>query len=474
MRILFVSGLSGDTRRYRCSHHQQQLALQGIDSHLCEATDPQLYAEVVACDLLILQRVAWSPLIGDLVDLAHARGLPVVFETDDLIFAPELFDRIALFETLPPDQAQRLRSDLALQAQTFTQCDCVLTSTGYLAQAAEARGKPAYVQRNAASAAMVAAAEEAYDLRQARLAQQIGQQASPSASEEQASLPAVRPVVIGYFSGTGSHNRDFALVAPVLAELLGRYPHLSLHLSGHLEIGGSLLAYADRIRRAPFVAWQELPSLVAQIDINLAPLELDNPFCQAKSEIKYTEAALVGVPTVASPTEAYLYAIRDGEDGFLAASTDAWREALTVLIEQPALREQIGAAARRAVYAAYLPARASQSLVETVHAILAQHARPPAAPEAVLQLLARRTVTQIEQKQDELAQLERQAGQLRQMVAFWEGGKQQEGADFWRSGLQNTQSKQQTILREILARLEQPGAGRSAASNAAGDARSAA
>ena len=67
------------------------------------------------------------------------------------------------------------------------------------------------------------------------------------------------------------------------------------------------------------MAWQGLPNIVAQIDINLAPLELDNPFCQAKSEIKFTEAALVGVPTVASPTQAFVYAMRDGEDGLLAA-----------------------------------------------------------------------------------------------------------------------------------------------------------
>lgn len=460
MRILFVSGLSGDTRRYRCAHHQEQLALQGIDSCLCEAADPQLYGEVVACDLLILQRVAWSPLIADIVELAHSRGLPVVFETDDLIFAPELFDRIALFETLPPDQARRLRADLLLQAQTFTHCDCVLTSTDYLAQAAEARGKRAYVQRNAAGAVMVAAAEAAYALRHSGPLT-LQEPASPPALQP-ASPPALQPVVIGYFSGTGSHNRDFALVAPVLAELLGRYPHLSLHLSGQLEIGGSLLAYSDRIRRAPFVAWQELPALVAQIDINLAPLELDNPFCQAKSEIKYTEAALVGVPTVASPTEAYLYAMRDEamrdeEVGLLAANADEWRAALTRLIEQPDLRRRMGAAARRAVYAAYLPETAAPALVATLQTILAQHSRPPAEPQAILQLLAQQAVAQITQSQAKLEQVERQAEQLRRMVAFWEGSKAGEGAEFWRNGLENTQGKQQAILREILARLEQAG-----------------
>lgn len=445
MRILFVSGLGGDTRRYRCTHHQQQLALHGIESVLCEANEPRLFVEAAACDLVILHRVSWSSIIQDVTDLAHSRGLPVIFETDDLIFAPELFDRIAFVDTLPPDAAQRFRADLAGQAQTFTQCDCVLTSTEYLAEAAEARGKPAYVQRNAASADMVAAAEQAYALRQQRLAQQAGARGKA-------------PLVIGYFSGTGSHNRDFALVSPILAELMGHHSQLWLHLSGHLEIGGSLLAYTDRIRRAPFVAWQELPNLVAQIDINLAPLELDNPFCQAKSEIKYTEAALVGVPTVASPTQAYAYAVEHGRTGLLAADADEWRAALTLLIEQPERRQEMGEAARRAVYAAYLPEQAGESLVALLHTVLQRHAPPPAEPGAVLQLLAQRAVAQIERQAAELAQAGRQAEQVRQLLARWEGGGSREDAEFWRTGLQATQERQQAVLREILARLEQQGA----------------
>src|SRR5204863_5326912 len=105
----------------------------------------------------------------------------------------------------------------------------------------------------------------------------------------------------------------------------------------------------------------ELPQLIAQIDINLAPLELDNPFCQAKSEIKYTEAALVGVPTVASPTDAFAYAITHGENGLLAATVDEWQAALSQLIEQPEARQQLGAVARQRVYQEYVPQVCSQA-----------------------------------------------------------------------------------------------------------------
>ena len=91
--------------------------------------------------------------------------------------------------------------------------------------------------------------------------------------------------------------------------------------------------------------------------------------------------------------------------------------------------------------------------MNTLHTIIERHAPPPAAPSAVLQLLAKQTVAEIERKQADLEQVQHQAEQLRQMLAQWEGSGR-EGADFWRSGLQATQARQQAILREILARLE--------------------
>jgi glycosyltransferase involved in cell wall biosynthesis len=77
-----------------------------------------------------------------------------------------------------------------------------------------------------------------------------------------------------------------------------------------------------------FVPLDQLPNEIAQFDVNLAPLEVGNPFCEAKSELKYFEAALAGVPTIASPTGPYRRAIRHGETGFLVppANPDALAE----------------------------------------------------------------------------------------------------------------------------------------------------
>ena len=71
---------------------------------------------------------------------------------------------------------------------------------------------------------------------------------------------------------------------------------------------------------------------IARFDINLAPLEVGNIFCESKSELKFYEAALVDRPTVASPTEPYRNAIVHGQTGFLATTEDEWYEAVTALV----------------------------------------------------------------------------------------------------------------------------------------------
>ena len=89
----------------------------------------------------------------------------------------------------------------------------------------------------------------------------------------------------------------------------------------------------------------ELADELARFDINLAPLEPGNVFCEAKSELKFFEAALVDVPTIASPSGPFCRCIRDGETGFLADCEPEWYDRLTTLVADPGLRRRMGHAA---------------------------------------------------------------------------------------------------------------------------------
>ena len=56
---------------------------------------------------------------------------------------------------------------------------------------------------------------------------------------------------LGYFSGTPTHNRDFAIVEPALDRLLDEDPRLELRVVGFPPPSGRLARYGDRIETLP-------------------------------------------------------------------------------------------------------------------------------------------------------------------------------------------------------------------------------
>jgi hypothetical protein len=112
-----------------------------------------------------------------------------------------------------------------------------------------------------------------------------------------------------------------------------------------------------------------LPSELARFDISLAPLETGNPFCEAKSELKYFESALAGSCVIASPTEPFAAAIRHGETGFLARDEDEWYDAMHLLIANASLREEMSAVALRSVLWPYGYQRRAVAISNMMHRI---------------------------------------------------------------------------------------------------------
>ena len=238
----------------------------------------------------------------------------------------------------PKDQQAWIRKVEGYR-RTMDEADFALVSTEPLAEAAWALGKPAYVLPNGIDAAMITQADAAL----------AGAAGKPSTANGRLRL--------GYASGTPTHQKDFAVVAPLLATLLDEQPALSLTVVGYLTLEEypELLRHRDRIERRPHVPHAELFREYARFDVNLAPLQHDNPFCEGKSELKYFEAALVAVPTIASATRPYRAAIKDGETGFCAGTPEAWLTHLRVLLDDPGERARLGRNARHHAIAAFGP-----------------------------------------------------------------------------------------------------------------------
>jgi glycosyltransferase involved in cell wall biosynthesis len=162
-------------------------------------------------------------------------------------------------------------------------------------------------------------------------------------------------IIIGYASGTPTHNRDFETIGPALRNLLDTNKQVAVWLVGPIKLDRAWLNYSPRILHLPHIPWRFLPAYLARFDINLAPLVIDNPFSQSKSEIKWMEAALVKTPTIASKTDVYQSVIRSGSTGIVASSIEEWQEALTGLVGDKDKRHAMGAASREAAIQSYSP-----------------------------------------------------------------------------------------------------------------------
>jgi glycosyltransferase involved in cell wall biosynthesis len=85
------------------------------------------------------------------------------------------------------------------------------------------------------------------------------------------------------------------------------------------------------------------------------PLEYKSAFCNAKSELKYFEQALIGVPVIASPTAPYRECITHGVNGLLANDTEEWTDALEKLINDVDFRDTLAKNAKEHIKDIYYP-----------------------------------------------------------------------------------------------------------------------
>lgn len=345
--VLILSGVRGDTRRYRTFHPYEQLQLAGADSLLAHITDPELPAKIDQSHIVIFHRTTFDRYVDHLLQSIQQHNGLAILDIDDLVFDPQAFPHISSPDFQDPVRAALYQEDIRRNRLTLERCQAVIASTQYLAEAVKPYPKPAWVHRNAFSLEMLDLSEEAYKKR------------SP--------LPG--KTVIGYASGTPTHDRDFQLARPALVSILQHYPQTELWLIGPIDSGKEWGPLEHRVRHIPLVPWRRLPALLACFDINIAPLVIENPFGQSKSEIKYMEAGLVRVPTIASPTNAFQHAIQSGENGFLASQEDEWIEALATLVEQADLRNAMGERAYTHILQRYQPLVRAGELVETLNEV---------------------------------------------------------------------------------------------------------
>lgn len=319
--VLFITGPNlPQVKRYRVDHQAEQLRANGMSAEVIEDSlltdeDVKYYRGFVFC------RYPYTEKADSFIRLAKSFNKTVIFEVDDLVFDTNFTDNIKVVQQM--NEADRALYDSGVKRcqQTLRLCDYVITTTDPLAEELMKYDnvREVCVNRNVVSDEMIALSRRAV-------------------SQIQRNDDVV---TIGYFSGSITHNEDFELVLPALIRLMKKHKNVRLHIGGILDPQSELLQFEDRVTVEEFVDWRQLPASIRKCDINLAPLAQKTIFNEAKSEIKWLDAALVESVTVASDFGAFRTEITDGVNGVLVPDDDAWFVTLEELILNKQVRSNI-------------------------------------------------------------------------------------------------------------------------------------
>ena len=290
--------------RYRCFNFASALRKENIAVDIYDSKSICFLTKNVQYDAVIMFRENRYGMlhIKKVIKSLHSKKIPVIYDTDDFTIE---------------DKENRYSKNIL---KIIRLCDAVTVTTAFLAELFVARtGKPVYVIKNTINERQLYV-EEKFSIKKS---------------------PDENVIKIVYQSGTSTHNADFKQIEESLLFVLEKYENVEFHVFGPLELSWKFIPYSERIFNHPYMDYLKLQCEVSNMDINIAPLVL-NDFNNSKSEVKIFEAALLKIPTICSPTEPYKAIIKNGTNGFVAETVEDWKNAFSELIENNAKRRQIG------------------------------------------------------------------------------------------------------------------------------------
>ncbi len=272
---------------------------------------PQL-EKIHEADIVLVQRDFCQYLASfeQILTLAHSLRKPVIFDIDDMLFElPENHpDRISHYYT----------SSLLPMLLAVMEVDLVTTSTTNLRDYLLPFNRKIRVLPNYLN-------DSLWQMKEAQPVQ-----------------PDEKKIMIGYMGGA-SHKPDLQDVLPALLQIVDKYPgRIGFHFWG-IQPPPELAAisqcdwFPPKSRHyADFARYFQTQSA----DIVISPL-VDNYFNAYKSPIKFLEYSAIGAPGVYSRIKTYSDMITNGKEGLLAETTREWVDALSELVEKPALRTRL-------------------------------------------------------------------------------------------------------------------------------------
>lgn len=330
--ILIITGGIGDSAFYRAKNQVEELNLHGFKCASTVVEDPFLSKHAKKFKIFIFHRTLFTSKIAKLIEEIKKQGKEIIFDTDDLVFDADLFHKTDSYKMMNALEKKQYEKGVGKEIINDPYVRVCTVTTSYLADKLREKGKQVFISKNKISNHELEVADDILK-----------------------NIPKDKDnfVRIGYFSGTHSHNRDFATITEALLRVMEKYPKVKLYLAGPLDTESRLGVFKDRIITLPMVSRDKYYENIHKVDINLYPLVAGDEFCESKSEIRFIETGIMKVPTVAIKNRTYSEAISDGIDGFLADGISEWVEKIRRLIENENLRESMGKKAREKVFRDY-------------------------------------------------------------------------------------------------------------------------
>ena len=351
-----VGLLSSEPHEYACptlrsksvlAHLEREGALEQVILGTAQDGQFQLVESgLQRCDVIVVQRQMAAVLpYAELRKKLSGHPAKIVFEIDDALTAlPEWHRAASAFRSIQPQIMEYLR-----------EADLVTVSTPRL------RSLYAPLNRNIVV-----------------LPNSVDQTLWPAS----AARVEPRDKITILFSGTLDHERDLQVVESALLDLLAAYPDRveflywgnvteRLRALPQVQSAGEFLPnyheYAARL--------QKLPASFA-----IVPLE-DHAFNRAKSSIKWLEYSSRRLPGIYSDLAAYNETVENGRTGLLVPNTrEAWFNAMKLLVEEPALRQELATRAQEAVLARHTVQQNARLWLRAYDALFAPAERTPVAP----------------------------------------------------------------------------------------------
>lgn len=278
--------------------------------------------------VVILRQTDRDGTVRRLIERLHLNGVKVFFDLDDLVF--DYRDLMVLMNSIGSKNVAYWLGYIIGIRRIAKKVDGFICTNGFLAEKLKRSfGKRVEVIRNSLNKEQV------------------------EVSKKCLSEKKHDGFVIGYFAGSPTHGKDLAMIEPDLVRFLKERENASMILVGYMKMSKEMQELVDlgRVERMKVVDYLDLQRLIARVDVNIAPLKI-NDFTNCKSELKFFEAGIVETVTIASPNYSFKRAIDNKKNGMLA-KPDEWYDIMRYVYENPDKRREMALAAKKCALGCY-------------------------------------------------------------------------------------------------------------------------